>query len=53
MDKFKSKELPRVNYHFITDDNKITKIMDLEELDGVFYLPKKETLKIIDLSFIC
>ena len=52
MDKFKSKELPRVIYHFITDDNKITKIMDLEELDGVFYLPKQETLKIKDLPFI-
>ena len=50
MDKFKAKELPRVIYLFLKDDNK--KIMDLEELDGVFYLPKKETLKINDLPFI-
>ena len=54
MIKFKQKELPRVIYHFLTDDknNKKIKIIDLEELDGVFYLPTKEKLMINDLPFI-
>ena len=52
MDKFKQKELPRVIYHFLAQDNKIIQLMDLEELDGVFYLQEKETLMINDLPFI-
>ena len=52
MNKFKQKGLPRVIYHFLEDGKQITKLMDLEELDGVFYLQRKESLEIKDLPFI-
>ena len=53
MNKFKQKELPRVIYHFLAEgqDNNIIKLMDLEELDGVFYFQEKEILMINDLPF--